>query len=221
MTNLPDKFEQCKDIGSEPHSTGGEINQSQPQLLRHQVFACWQIAIISIFTGFLGGGSLIAINLYLMGQRVLAAMVLIPIAGVTLPSFFQTLKAKADPSAGLVRFWGPALLAYLLARSLFRWQYAPFRKPFAILSTPPNRPAPLWYAFLAAILSWVVILIMTFFGALTIAINMDIMGIAVPSSRNRAPNEDIPISKAPALEETEIKENESDQPQEDNLKFPK
>ncbi len=209
MTNLQVTSEPSKDIGSEQHSTGVDTSQPQLQLLRHQAFACWQIAVVTIFTGILGASSLIAINLCLMGHPALAIMVSIPAISMSWPYFLSGPSPKTGPNAVLAS----ALLAYLFARYLFRWQYAPFRKPFARLSTLPNRLAPLWYAFVCAIGSWM----MLYVGLLALALCVD---VGAPLSPNPTPVEDLPILKAPALEETEAETIESDETEFDR-KFPK
>ncbi len=213
MTNLPETSEPNKEIGSGQHSTEVDTSQPQPQLLWHRVFACWQIAVAAIITGFLGAGSLIAINLCLMGHRLLAIIVFVPAAILSLAQAAVPPRQKSNVFEGEWRLWFPPLLAYLIARWLFRWEYAPFRKPFAQLSTPPNRTAPLWYAFVSAIASW----LMVFVGFLAFALLMDVARLFSP---NPAPVENLPILKARALEETETENIGSDQTEFDR-KFPK
>ena len=149
MTSPPEELERSHGNGSEPLSIELKSRTTGPQLLRHRPFACWQIATVALFTSFLGAGALIAINLCLMGHRVLAIMLFIV-------SALMGLATVAN--APIQTLWVPPLLSYFFARYLFRWEYAPFRCLFASISKPSERIAPLWYAFGCAIASWGVLL---------------------------------------------------------------
>ena len=120
-------------------------------------FACWQMATVALFTSYLGAGSLIATNFFLMQHRVLAAMILL------ISALMSVLAALyLDVSSA----WVAPLLSYLLARSLYRGEFAPFRRAFIALSQPPARIASLWYAFAVAIAAWLLLVVVLFLGAL-------------------------------------------------------
>jgi len=193
MTSEPEELERSDGKGSEPHSMELNSQATGPHVLRHRPFACWQIATVALVTGFLGAGALIAINLCLMGHRVLAIMIFIVSAMMGLATF---------GSAPIQALWLLPLVSYFFARLLFQWEYAPFRKSFTALSKPSERNAPLWYAFGYAIASWGVVL----FAMMLAAVCMD---LGLLSSR-KPQYDEVEIPMAPAIQEPQFDNQQSE-----------
>lgn len=145
-------------------------------------FACWQIGIVSIFLSSIGGNALIAINLRNLGHRILGLMIFL------VSPLFMAPMLNGNKNG----YWIPPLLTYFLARMLFGWQYAPFRREFARISKPPGKIAPLWFAFLWGAAGWGVLLAIVMGFAL-------LVDLSRPSKISPI-DDDVPVMMAPPLQ---------------------